>query len=177
MGSSSTHAEPSGAARVGRAPSASAASTIRRPDVLRTSDADEETMTEVRFQVRPEDLLRRGLHVVLDAPELEQALFSVVDDVAGARVVVTRLPDRPDADDVLPAGAQLELVGDHLVDAVGRERERLAEMGVADQRERREIVPDLQALRRLIAREDVVELLDVEGRPVAVVDVALADLV
>src|SRR3954471_16406824 len=91
MGSSSTHAELCGAARPDRAPSASAASTTRRPDVLRTSDADEQTVTEVGLEVRPEDLLRRGLHVVLDAPELEQTLVGVVDDVAGAWVVVTRL--------------------------------------------------------------------------------------
>ena len=65
----------------------------------------------------------------------------------------------------------------HLVHAVGRQRERLAEVRVADQRQRRQVVPDVQALRRLIAGEDVVELLDVQRRAVAVVDVALAHLV
>ena len=103
--------------------------------------------------------------------------LGVVEHEAGARVVVARLAHRADADDVLPPGAQLELVGHHLVHAVRRERERLAEVRVADERQRRQVVPDLQALRRLIAREDVVELFDVERRAVAEVDVPLADLV
>src|SRR5262249_50059534 len=148
-----------------------------RSDSRASSDSDEEAVAEVRLEGGAEDLLGRRLDVVVDALELEQARLGGEDRVARARVVVARLAAAPDADDVAPAVAQLEAVGHDLVDAVGRQRERLAQVRVPDERQRRELIPDLHALRRLVAREDVVEVLDVERRAVAELHVALANLV
>ena len=75
-------------------------------------------MPEVRFEIGAEDLLRRRLDVVVDALELELLLVGVEQRVAGARIVIARLSDRADADDVLPAGPQLEAVRDDLVNAI-----------------------------------------------------------
>src|SRR5439155_22991207 len=87
------------------------------------SDADEEAVAEVALQLRAEDLLRRRVDVVRHALELEHALIRVVHGVAGAIVVVARLPDTADADDVLVPGPQLELLRHHLVHIVVAERE------------------------------------------------------
>src|SRR3954469_311901 len=83
------------------------AQSAARPGT-RELDAEEEAGAEVRLEIRGQDLGRRGLHVVLDPLELEGAALGVVDGVAGARIEVARLAHRADADDVLPAGAQLE---------------------------------------------------------------------
>src|SRR5581483_8228613 len=113
----------------------------RRPGDARAtaSHADEQAVAEVRLEVAVEDLLGRGLDVVVRPLELEGLGLGVVDGVAGARVVVARLADRADADDVLPARAELELLGHHLVHAaVQRQRERLAKVRVPDQRQARQ---------------------------------------
>src|SRR5690606_26948179 len=73
-----------------------------------------------------EDPLRRGGDVVLDALELEGAAVAVEDRVAGARIMVARLPDGADRDDVAELGAELEVLGDDFVDPLGAERIRLA---------------------------------------------------
>src|SRR4030095_12578499 len=92
--------------------------------ITSSSNADEETVAEVRFQVGAEDLLRRRLDVVIDTLELELLLVGIEQRVAGARIVVARRPDGPDADDVLPSLTELEAIGDDLVHAIGRQCER-----------------------------------------------------
>src|SRR5690606_34068952 len=76
----------------------------------------------------------RGLgHVVLDPLELEAVVGAVVDRVAGPRVVVARLADAADADHVAVLGADVELAGDDLEHALAADRERLAQVRVADE--------------------------------------------
>src|SRR5262245_32957798 len=118
-------------------PATVAASNIAAAAAARvTSHANEQAMAEVRFQVGAEDLLRGRFDVVVDALELELLLVGVEQRVAGAGIVVARLSHRADADDVLPARAQLEAIGDDLVNTIGRQCERLAQMGMPDQRQR-----------------------------------------
>lgn len=52
------------------------------------------------------EAILRGLDVVRDSAETDHFLFRVANDVAGTRVVVTRLADTADVDHV--AGARLE---------------------------------------------------------------------
>ena len=73
------------------------------------SDADEEAVREVALELGAQDLLGGGLDVVLDALELEALRVGVVDRVARAVVVVARLADRADADDVLAVRLELEV--------------------------------------------------------------------
>ena len=63
--------------------------------------------------------------------------------------------------------AQLELERHHLLRAgvIRVDGERLAQMGMADHGELGKLVPDAQALRGLVAREDVVELAMLMGEP------------
>src|SRR6266849_4163756 len=67
------------------------------------SDAMEQPPREVVREARLEDLPRRLLGVVGHAPELDHLVRVVPDAVAGARVVVARLPAAPDAAQVLVA--------------------------------------------------------------------------
>ena len=69
------------------------------------SDADEEAVREVALELGAQHLVGRGLDVVLDALELEALRVAVVDRVARAVVVVARLADRADADDVPLSGS------------------------------------------------------------------------
>ena len=65
------------------------------------------------------------------------------------------------------SGSSSKSIGGQLLDAVRREREDLAEVRVADERDVPELVPDRQALARLLGREDVLELLEAHRRAVA----------
>jgi hypothetical protein len=71
----------------------------------------------------------------------------------------------------------LELGGHHLEHLALGQGERLAQVRVADEGDRGQLVPDLQAAGRLLGGEDVLELLEVERRAVAEAEVLLAHLV
>ena len=76
----------------------------------RISHPDEEAVAEVALEIAVEDLRRCQIDVVLDALELELTRRRVVHGVTGAVVVVARLPDRTDADDVLETFFEREVV-------------------------------------------------------------------
>ena len=57
----------------------------------------------------------------------------------------------------------------------GLEREHLAQVRVADERDVVEVVPDGEALARLLGREDVLELFEAQRRAVAQVDARVGD--
>src|SRR5580658_499402 len=117
-------------------------------------------MREVALEARAQDLVGGELDVVFDALELEPLLVRVVDGVARAVVEVARLADRSDADDVLLAFLEIEVNGRKLLDAAVAEREDLAQVRVADERDVPDLVPDGEALARLLGGEDVLELLE-----------------
>src|SRR6185369_9826045 len=136
--------------------------------------ADEQAVGEVAFEFGAQDFVGGGLDVVLDAFELEALLVGVVQRVAGAVVVVARLADGADADDVFAIGLQFEVDRRQLLDRGLGEREHLAQVGVADQRDVAEFFENRQAFTRLLGGEDVFELFEPHGRAVAQVH---ADLV
>ncbi len=142
--------------------------TAGRQYGLRTLDAREEPGAEAVGQARlVEDPLRGCGDVVLHALELEVALARVVDRVAGPGIVIPGLPDRPDRDDVPELRMHLEVLGDDLIDAFASQRVRLAQMGVTDEGHLAQVFPDRNAGAGLIDGEDVLELLEVQGGPVA----------
>src|SRR5580658_5591034 len=117
-------------------------------------------MREVPLEACAEHLVRGELDVVLDALELELLLVRVVDRVARAVVEVAGLADRADRDDVLLVRLELEIHARELLDRRPREREHLAEVGVADERQVADAVEDREALASLLWGEDVLELLE-----------------
>src|SRR5262249_3334939 len=138
-----------------RSPRAHHAARRRAPRALiytPSLDPKKEAVAEVTLEIGREELLPRPVPVVPHALELGDALGGVVDRVAGAVVVVTRLTDRADADDVLVLLPDRELLRDHLVDVVLRQRERLAQVAVADEGHCGQRVPQLEAARRLLDR-------------------------
>ena len=74
------------------------------------------------------------------------------------------------------SGSSSKSIDGQLLDAGRREREHLAEVRVPDERDVPELVPDRQALARLLGREDVLELLEAHRRAVAEVDVDVVEL-
>ena len=139
-------------------------------------DADEQAVGEVALELRAQDLVGGGLDVVLDALELERLLLGVVDGEAGAVVVVAGLAHRTDADDVLAVGGELEVDRRQLFHRGACQREHLAQVRMADEREVPELVVDGQALSRLLGREDVLELFETDRRAVAEVQRDLVEL-
>jgi hypothetical protein len=131
---------------------------------------------EVALELHAQHLLGRRLDVVLDALELEALRLGVEERVAGAVVVVARLAHRADAHDVLAVGLEHEVFFGQLFDVVGGEREDLAEVRVADEREVAEVFPHAEALARLLGGEDVLELFEPHRRAVAQVHVDVVEL-
>src|SRR5712671_1014386 len=121
------------------------------------SDAMEQPPSEVVREARLEDLPRRLLGVVGDAPELDDLVLVVPDSVAGARVVVARLPAAADAAQVLvPVLDAQALVEDVL--HRGQELEGALQVRVADERQVRQVARRAQdQILGLLHREHVLE--------------------
>src|SRR5438309_2743443 len=127
------------------------------------SDAMEQPSREVVRESRLEDLPRRLLGVVGDAPELDHLVLVVPDSVAGARIVVARLPAAPDAAQILVALLDAQpLVEDVLHRR--QELERALQMRVADEGQVRQVPRRAQdQILGLLEREHVLERRRVPG--------------
>ena len=128
---------------------------------------DEQAVREVALELRLGDLLRGCFDVVGDALELKLPQLAVVDTETGAVVAIAWLTHRTHAGDVLLAGFDHERTAGQLGHVVFGQREDLAQMRVPHEREWQQLVPDGQALARLLGSEHVLELLQANGRPVA----------
>src|SRR5262245_26621003 len=112
--------------------------------VVAGSDADKQSMRKVALEASAQDLVCRELDVVFDSFEFEALLVRIVDRVTGAVVEVARLTHRSDRHYVLLVGGELEIDCRHLFDAVFGQREHLAQMRVADERDVAELLPERQ---------------------------------
>src|SRR4051812_43115879 len=153
--------------------SASSSSRCRGKSI---SDAMQEPPREVRREPCLQDLPRRFFGVVRDAVELDHLGLVVPDPVAGARVVIARLPAAPDGDQVAAGRVDAHALGPDVLDG-SAELEGALQVRMADEGELRELVrPDDEVLR-LFQREDVLERLRVARRRVPVGHISLVPLV
>src|SRR5712692_6060212 len=121
------------------------------------SDAMEQPPREVVREARLEDLPRRLLGVVGPAPGLEHLVRVVPDAVAGARVVVARLPAAPDAAQVLVAVLDAQPLLEDVLHQ-GQELEGALQVRVADEGEVGQIARRAQyKIFGLLQRKDVLE--------------------
>src|SRR5438105_5525978 len=121
------------------------------------SDAMEQPSREVVRESRLEDLPRRLLGVVGDAPELDHLVLVVPDSVAGARVVVARLPAATDAAEVLVAVLDAQALVEDVLHG-GEELEGALQVRVADEGEVRQVARRAQdQVFGLLEREHVFE--------------------
>src|SRR5713226_2424142 len=121
------------------------------------SDAMEQPPREVVREARLEDLPRRLLGVVGHAPELDHLVRVVPDAVAGARVVVARLPAAPDAAQVLVAVLDAQPLLEDVLHQ-GQELEGALQVRVADEGEVWQIARRAQyKIFGLLQRKDVLE--------------------
>src|SRR5689334_19416837 len=71
--------------------------------------AESQPLRQTRRQSGIKDLLLRRRDVVLQPAQLDKAFFRIVNHVSGFRVVIPRLADRSDIDEILLPGLDLEL--------------------------------------------------------------------
>src|SRR5712664_962963 len=121
------------------------------------SDAMEQPPGEVVRETGLEDLARRLLGIVMHAPELDHLVRVVPDAVAGARVVIARLPAAPDAAQVLVAVLDPQPLVEDVLDE-GQELEGALQVRVADEGQVRQVGRRAQhQIFGLLEREDVLE--------------------
>ena len=142
------------------------AASARKPAKIGL-DADEEPLPEVAFELGAKDFRGSSLDVVLDALEMKRSGVAIVDGVACAIVVITRLADRTDANDVLDAILEREVFGRQLLHVAGSKREHFAQMRVTNERDVTELIPHRKTLGGLVRRKDVLELLESHRRAMA----------
>ena len=71
-------------------------------------------MAEIALELALEYLVRRSVDVVLDSAKVKGPGLGIVHRETGAVVIVTRLADRADTDDVSELVLELEILGRQL---------------------------------------------------------------
>src|SRR5690554_3034240 len=117
-------------------------------------------MPKISLERAREDLLCRAIDIVFDAVKLKTPRLRVIDGKARPRIIIARLPNRANRDDIFDAILEGEILSWQLLDAMLIEREDFAEMRMSNQRERVQLVADWEAIGRLLGREDIIELFD-----------------
>src|SRR5262249_25418902 len=104
-------------------------------------NAQKQPICEVRLEIGVVNFARGFFDVVGDSSIFERAALGIKKRVRAARIVIARLPDRTNTDDVLEALAQRKFLRHDFERFAFPEREGFAQMRMPDERDVGEIAP------------------------------------
>ncbi len=135
-------------------------------------DPEEQAFGEIAGELGFEDFAGGAADIVGEPVVGEDFFFGLKDAVAGAVVVVARLSDASDGDDVFFVVFEGEDGAEDFFGAkFGVQAEGFGEMGVADEGDLAEFIPVVDELVGLVEIEDVFEFFGVDGGAVGEHDV------